>query len=251
MPEVTSHAPGNFCWVELATTDAGAAKNFYLNLFGWTTNEIPMGDQGAYIMLLKDGKEVGALYQMMPEQGAMPPNWQTYVAVANVDESLEKAKSLGGNVVAGPFDVYDSGRMAVLTDPVGAVIALWQANQHIGYRLQGEPGSVCWSELSAKDIPAARTFYGGLFGWTWKEGGDYTEWQLDGRSIGGAMPPPDPSIPPHWMPYFAVDDADGTVAKAQSLGGQTIVPPTDIEHVGRFSVIADPQGAMFSVIKLG
>ncbi|HEX7149923.1 MAG TPA: VOC family protein [Thermoanaerobaculia bacterium] len=251
MPEVTAHAPGNFCWVELATTDDAAAKRFYTELFGWTTNEIPMGEEGGmmYIMLQKDGKDVGALYKMMPDQ-QMPPNWQTYVATDDIDNVAEKAKSLGGNVVAGPFDVYDSGRMAVVADPAGAMFGLWQAKEHIGYRVKDESGSVCWSELTAPDLDAARKFYGGLFGWTWKESPEYTEWQHGGQSIGGAMQPKHEGMPPHWMPYFAVDDADTIVAKAKSLGASVYVEPTDIPNVGRFAVVADPQGAAFAIIKL-
>ncbi len=109
MPEVTSFEPGAFCWIELATPDEAAAKQFYLPLFGWTNVDSPIPGNGVYVMLQKDGRDVGALY----ENKSAPPAWLSYVWVTNVDESAEKAKSLGGTVLQPPFDVMGIGRMAV------------------------------------------------------------------------------------------------------------------------------------------
>ncbi len=249
MPQVTSHLPGSFCWVELATSDWQGAQRFYTQLFGWTTNEIPMAPgQPPYVMLQKDGLDVGALY----ERKDVPPNWGSYVAVASADDTAKKARTLGAKVLAEPFDVFDSGRMAVVQDPQGAVFSLWQPKQHIGARLIGEPGSFGWNELYTNDPAASKRFYTGLFGWKTKDSPEYTEWINAEKEIGGMMQikPEWGGMPPNWTIYFMVTDCDATVAKAKSLGGRVGVGPMDIEHVGRFAMLSDPAGAMFAVIKL-
>jgi len=149
------------------------------------------------------------------------------------------------------FDVLDAGRMAVVADPTGAVFNLWQAKNSIGAQLVNEPGTFSWNELLTPDVPKAAEFYNKLLGWTSGsvEGMEYTEFKLNGNSLAGAMNPPMPGIPPVWTIYFATADTDATVAQAEKLGGSVMVPPTDIPP-GRFAVIADPQGAMFNVIKM-
>jgi predicted enzyme related to lactoylglutathione lyase len=137
------------------------------------------------------------------------------------------------------------------------MFCVWQAKAHIGARLVGENGTFCWDELWTTNRKKAAEFYTGLFGWGAKEGdmggmGVYTEWQNAGQSIGGMMEiaPEMGQVPPNWLPYFMVEDCDATSEKAKSSGGKLFVPPTDIPNVGRFSVIGDPQGAMFAIIKL-
>jgi len=259
MVEKNGYLPGTFCWFELATSDQEAAKSFYAGLFGWTPNDTPMGPGSFYTMLQLRGKEIGALYTMMPDVKAMgvPPNWMTYVAVADVDASAAKVKELGGAVMAAPMDVFDFGRMVVAKDPQGAVFAMWQARSHKGAGLYGETGAACWAELQTKGIDGAKAFYGGLFGWEGKTsaggGVAYTEWQMPGTGpFGGGMEiqPDMGPIPPNWLVYFMVDDVDASVAKAAELGAKTCVPPMDIPGTGRFSVLADPQGAVFAVFKL-
>ncbi|MBV8952007.1 MAG: VOC family protein [Actinobacteria bacterium] len=192
---------------------------------------------------------------LMKEQAAqgIPPHWQSYVTVADADASAATAKKAGGTVLAEPFDVMDVGRMAVVADPTGAVIALWQAKNHIGAELVNEPGTLTWTELISPDVPKAAKFYKALFGWDSEtsEGPPmtYTEFKLDDQSIAGAMAPPMEGIPPNWGVYFAVDDTDKTIAEATKRGATVLNGPIDIP-VGRFAVLMDPQGAVFSVIKL-
>jgi predicted enzyme related to lactoylglutathione lyase len=253
MAEILNHAPGSFCWLELASTNADAGLKFYTELFGWSVNSHDMGEMGKYHILQKGGQDVAALYQMMPEMQAagVPTNWLSYVAVTSADEAVEQTKSLGGTVVNGPFDVYDMGRMAVLTDPQGAVFAVWQAMTHHGVQRRDEDDTLCWNELQARDIEGSRVFYTSLFPWTFKGGAEYTEWHLTtGEAIGGMLPVQSPDMPPHWLPYFSVADCEATVRKAQELGAALYAPPMDIEGVGRFAVVADPQGGAFAVIKL-
>src|SRR5687767_11231234 len=153
MQEATEYKPGTFCWVELATSDGEAAKTFYTQLFGWDFVDNPMGPGMVYTMLNLDGKNVGALYKMMPEQEAqgIPPNWLSYVSVANADETADKAKAAGATILKEPFDVATYGRMAVIQDPTGAVFALWQPKDHLGAGIFNVPNSFTWNELMTTD----------------------------------------------------------------------------------------------------
>lgn len=252
MTGISTHRPGTFCWVELATSDAAAAKSFYTSLFGWTTTETDMGnDMGLYYIFHKDGKETAAMYQTGGDMAGMPPNWLSYVAVDSADDASAKATSLGAQGIHGPFDVFDMGRMAVIKDSQGAHIAVWQAKKHSGIGVRDEESSLCWNELHATDVAAGKSFYPALFGWRAKESPEYTEWHLGENAIGGMLRSHAPEgVPAYWIPYFAVADCDAAVARAQASGAMVFSPPMDIEKVGRFAVLADPQGATFAVIKV-
>jgi predicted enzyme related to lactoylglutathione lyase len=251
MTTVTSHEPGSFCWVELATSDAAAARSFYTQLFGWGVREFPMGEDETYYIFTLEDRDAGAMYQIGPRQQGMPPNWASYVAVTNADDSAEKAKSLGATLMMPPFDVFDMGRMTFLSDPQGAMLAIWQAKTHYGIGIRDQPRSLCWNELQARDLGKAKQFYTALFGWRLKESPEYNEIYIGERPIGGIMESKaPPGVPSFWMPYFAVEDCDASFARAQSLGGMAYVPPTDIPNAGRFAVLADPQGASFAIIQL-
>ena len=251
MAQFKSHNPGNFCWFELATSDWKAAKKFYTGLLGLAAEEVPMGEnQPPYVLLKKGGNTACALYQQGPDQTGIPPNWMTYVAVKSADESAAKAKKLGAKVIAEPFDVFDLGRMAVMSDPQGAAFSVWQPKKNQGVGVYGEPGSVCWSELQAADVEKAKRFYTQLFGWGAKPGADYTEWQNGGESIGGMMKKHEEKMPSMWWIYFAVDDIKASTKKAKSLGGKAFMELQDIENVGTFSLFNDPQGAIFYLLQL-
>ncbi|HUR80671.1 MAG TPA: VOC family protein [Thermoanaerobaculia bacterium] len=245
------NANGTFCWIELGTSDAPAARNFYTQLFAWTVNEIPMGEMGTYYIFQKGGRDAAAMYQIGPQQAGMPPNWLSYVAVQSADESTEKAKNAGGNVVHGPFDVYDKGRMSLVSDPQGAMFVIWESKASNGVEVRNEVNTLCWNELQARDLDAAKKFYPALFGWTLKDSPEYTEFHLDGKGIGGMIASQAPAqVPSYWLPYFAVEDCDAAAARIESLGGRLMMPPMDIPDVGRFTVASDPQGAAFAIIKL-
>ena len=258
MQKTVAYAPGTFCWVELGTSDAVGAKKFYTELFGWDFTDLPIGPGMVYTMLKQGGKDIGALYELMPDMKAMgiPPHWLSYVSVTNADEAAAKAKEAGATLMKEPFDVMTVGRMAVVQDPTGAVFALWQAGTHHGSGIVNVPNSFCWNELATNDTAKAGDFYSTVFGWTKKvqQMGpmEYTSFMNGERPAGGmyTLPPEMANVPPNWMVYFAVEDCDATVAKAGSLGAQTISPAMDIPDTGRFSILLDPQGAAFAVIKL-
>ncbi len=253
MPKVTSYAHGSFCWVELATTDPKAATAFYSELFGWST-KVETGDWGSYTMGQLQGEAVCGITEMQKEmrEHGVPPHWTTYVAVDRADDAVKKAGELGAKVLAPAFDVLDVGRMAVIQDPTGATLALWQAKMHIGAGIVGEPGAVTWNELQTRDLAGARKFYGGLFGWTATGDDHYTEWLVAGasRPSGGliAIDPQWGPVPPNWMPYFAAADVDASAARAKGLGAMVMMID-DAPGAGRFAVLHDPQGAAFSLFK--
>jgi predicted enzyme related to lactoylglutathione lyase len=252
-----THAPGTFCWPELSTTDQRAAEKFYSGVFGWTIQETPMGPDAHYTVFLKDGQDVAAATTINAEQAKMgvPPNWLSYVSTASVDDSVAKARTAGATLLAGPFDVMELGRMAVLADPTGAAFALWQGKTHGGISLFGATGSLVWTELVTPDVAKSTAFYSTLFGWTAEPmpmpDFTYTVMKRGADSAGGVMPLQAHmgKVPPHWMPYFAVDDVDATVARALSLGGTVCAPAMDIQDVGRMAILTDGQNASFAILK--
>ncbi len=253
MPEILRYQPGSFCWTELATTDSRSAKAFYSALFGWTVNDLPITGGGVYALMQIAGKDVAALAGAENHKGenGEGPHWFCYVSVCNAQSVASRAEELGGKILTAAFDVFDSGRMAVIQDPTGAKLGLWEPRAHIGARLGLELNTVCWTELLTPDRGLSTLFYTGLFGWTTKDEGEYTEFLLSGASQAGMMEKKDHrGMSPGWHVYFRVHDCDATTGKARDLGGKVIVPPGDIPGVGRFSTLQDPSGAIFSVIRL-
>ena len=257
MPHVDKHPPGDFCWLELATTDQNAAKNFYGALFGWNANDMPMGPNDVYTIFRLDGQDAAAAFTMRPEERAqgIPTHWQLYIAVDNADAAAKKITELGGTLVEAPFDVFDVGRMAVVRDPTGAFFSVFQSKKHQGLGITRDPGTFCWADLNTPDPGRAKQFYSGLFGWQLvtgeKDPSGYLHIKNGGQMIGG-IPPVEhhaPNTPPHWLSYFSVADVDASANKARELGGKIYAPPMTIEGAGRFAVLADPQGAVFALFK--
>ncbi len=256
MPTTTQHAPGTFCWPELATSDYAGAKQFYAALFGWGSNEQDMGGGEMYCMLKLNGLDVGALYKMRKEEAARgtPPHWNSYVSVASADDAAAKAKQLGGIVMMEPFDVYDVGRMAAIQDPTGAVFCVWQAKKHSGAGVLDDPGALCWTELMTRDTGIARRFYTRLLPWKAEAmpmgPRIYTVFKRGDTPAAGMMQitPEMGPVRPCWVVYFAAADCAATAAKTKQLGGKVSIEPTDVPNVGRFAVLVDPQGAHFGVL---
>lgn len=253
MAEVTSYSPGNFSWFELATTDQDSAKAFYSKVFGWEPNDSPMGEGMTYTMLNKGGKNVGALYKLMPDEAAMglPPHWRVYVTVADVNASTKKAEELGATIHMQPFDVMEHGRMSVIQDPTGAVIMLWEPKAHPGAGVIDEPNTFCWYELNTNDTEKAKDFYSKLFSWDIGGSESYTEWKQGNRSLGGMMKiqPEWGPVPPNWTAYIMVENADQAAEKIKANGGNVMMGPQAIPGTGRFAVVSDPQGAVFAIFE--
>lgn len=248
----TGYPHGTFSWVDLQTTDLAGAKAFYGGLFGWTLNDAPLPDGNVYTMVSQDGKDITGMGQL-PEGMAIPPHWNSYVTVADLDATTAKVAELGGTVIEQPFDVLDAGRMSLIQDPTGGMVALWQTVNHPGSGIFNVPGALSWNELLTNDIDAAKAFYTALLGWTTEtDENGYTMWANNGRPNGGmmAISPEMGPMPPHWMVYFAVEDVDATAEKTKELGGTVHNGPFDIGAAGRIAIIGDPQGAVFTAIQL-
>ena len=198
---------------------------------------------------LNDATVAGMMTQGDQERAqGVPPMWRTYVSVASADDTAAKVAGLGGTVVAEPFDVLDVGRMAVFLDPEQALVAA-AAPQHVGAGIVDDPGAYCWSELITRDLAEPEVLHG-LFGWEADDTPGYTEWKVDDRAVGGMLPitPEMGGMPPCWTTYFAVDDCDASADRDAT--GRGARRPRDIPDVGRFAVVADPQGAVFAIITM-
>jgi predicted enzyme related to lactoylglutathione lyase len=255
MPERTSYAQGTPSWVDLSSPDVEASEAFYGALFGWDSDgatEAPE-DSGGYEIFTLHGKRVAGIGPLMaPDQ---PIVWSTYLAVDDADEVAGKAVAAGGRLVIEPMDVLQAGRMAGFVDTSGAFVGVWQAREHIGAEVVNEPGAVGWNDLMTRDTAAAEAFYPAVFGIEaapWENAGSqYTVWNVDGRTVGGLVQMDENSpaeVPPHWMTYFIVEDADATAAMTEMLGGSIRVEPFDVPNIGRIGVLADPHGAVFSIM---
>jgi uncharacterized protein len=247
------YAPGTPSWVDLGSPDVDASIAFYGSLFGWTASEPGPPESGGYRFFLQGDKMVAGLGPLMAE--GQPPAWLNYVTVADADESAAKATEAGGTVLVAPMDVMQAGRFAVIADPTGAALGLWQPREHRGADIVNEPVSLTWNELQTRDTEAAKPFYKALFGWEadTRDMGEvtYTGWQLGGNPIGGmiAMQEAIPEqVPAHWLAYFSVTDTDATIERAKELGAQLQYGPMDVP-AGRFAIFTDPHGAAFGVFK--
>lgn len=256
MADITDTLPGTFCWHELASTDPAASKKFYQGLFGWTAKDLEMPGMGTYTFHQIRGNDTTGLYRLRPELQAqgVRPHWLTYVAVESADAAAARAAELGAQVMAPPMDVAEYGRMAVIVDPTGAGIAVWQPRQKGGARVAGEVNAPVWTELMTRNTDVAAGFYAKLFGWKVESkdmgGMQYTMFARGEQWLGGMMTIPKdmPQVPPHWLTYFSVADCDKAIARAKELGGKLAVGPRDIPGAGRFAIFEDPQGAVFAFI---
>ena len=255
---VMKHPEGLIGWVDLSTSDVPAAKTFYTELFDWTYTDLPTPMGVDYTQFYRDGLLVAGAGPLPPDVAAagMPSMWNSYVLVADVDAVMVKVAAAGGTVLMPGMDVMDQGRMAMLADPSGAPIGLWQPKAHQGAEVFNIPGALTWNELQTRGLAAAEPFYTEVFGWAWEAGPDpgYDIAMLASKSgedkaNAGAltMPPGVPQDAPNfWMVYFAVTDAAVTVASALTLGGKELYPLMTMGSM-TFGGIVDPTGAVFSV----
>ena len=252
MGERTRYEPGTFCWVGLATSDPDSAKAFYTRLFGWAAEDLSAGAAGTYTMRY-GAREVAILYRQQPEARAAgaPPHWTSYISVEDAGATATKATNLGGAAVfRDPFDVLDHGRVAAIRDPTGAIVSLWQPRSRVGATLVNDVGALCWNELATTDVGQAKSFFAELLGWEYETNGGYVSIKNAGRLNAGMREQAEQErrIPPNWLPYFTVEAADEAASHAAQLSGRRLLPAAETQ-LGRFAVIADPQGAAFAVFE--
>ena len=276
MPERDGYIPGVPCWVDTSQPDPEAATRFYGDLFGWEFESVmPDDSPGSYFIARRPGGTVAAVGSI-PEGLPQIATWNTYVRVEGADETASKAKEAGGSVLMEPFDVMDAGRMAVLADPEGAMICVWEPGQNKGAEIVNEHGAINFNDLHTREVDGAKAFYGAVFGWGTLDVGGAEMWTLPGygddlerdnpdlrenvAEMGGPegfedvvaslqpIPADQPDAPAHWGVTFGVDEADPIAERATELGGEVLVPPFDAPWV-RMTVIKDPQGATFTATK--
>lgn len=246
---------GTPCWADCQLDDVGKGREFYTELFGWEWEEGPP-DQGGYVLATKEGRAVAGAGPKPPGMETMPSVWTSYLAADDVDKTTSAVTEHGGSVLAEPMEAMDAGRMAIVADPQGAVVGLWQARAHIGMGLQGDPGTVVWQELHTRDGDAARRFYTDLFGYTYEdidagEGVSYGTFSRPGleQPAGGIMQDPflPPDVPGYWMTWFETSDADGSADTARRHGSTILMGPQDSPY-GRMVVVQGPQGEVFGLM---
>lgn len=256
MPEFTHYRPGMFCWVDLMSKDMNAAKSFYSGLFGWDVVDMDTQGGPAYAGFMKDGKQVGGLGQMSGDMAnaGMPAMWNSYVSTDDVAETCRKVEAAGGTVAMPPMKILDAGHMAVVQDPTGGHVSLWQPGSHFGCQLANEDNTWGWGELMTRDADVAKKFYADVFGWTYENNpdspGQYWMTKVGDRSNSGLMLMDESmeGVPPHWSLYFMTSDAAAMAEKIKSLGGSVMHGPFDTP-VGPIVIAADTDGASFNLIQ--
>ncbi len=254
MKKESDYRDGQFCWVDLQTTDTDEAKRFYGALMGWDFEDrsSPMGfDFTRFLMHGEPVAGMGPMPKAMREAGA-PATWSSYVCAADAEAKAKACTELGGKVLMPPMQLMNDCIIAMLQDPTGATIGLWQPLAHRGAAWVNSVGGFCWNELYTHDLEASRSFYEELFGWTFATSGHYTEITLGERANGGMMKiePEWGDMPPMWTPYFTVQSIDDSVAKALTLGGKNFVPKMEAQGVGQFAGLTDPQAGAFMAIEM-
>jgi predicted enzyme related to lactoylglutathione lyase len=233
--------------------DLEAGKRFYGELFGWTYMD-GQAEYGYYTQALSDGKNVAGLGPTMEGQEETPPAWSLYFASDDIQRTAEAIRTAGGSVAVGPMQVAEFGSMLVARDPGGAVFGVWQPGSHRGFEKYYETGSFGWGEVCVRETEGVDAFYPSVFPYEAVQAGgdegDYLVWRLDGKPVAGRLRmgeaiPAD--VPPYVNVYFVVSDCDDAVRTVERLGGEVHMGPRD-SPFGRMAVVADPQGATFSVI---
>lgn len=277
---VRDHYPSGVpSWVDTAQPDPDVAAAFYGDLFGWSFEDRMPGEvPGQYLIAQLEGHDVAAIGSQ-PDDTAPLPVWNTYIAVDSADGAAAAVLRAGGQVLQEPMDVAKAGRMAVASDPAGAVFCVWQAGTQTGARIVNAPGTWNFSNLETQDVEGSEAFYGAVFGWEARRidmggfeaimwvvpgYGDYlTSLEPELRERQGSEGAPEgfadcvawlnvmpdevaAEVPAHWSVTFAVADADWTAQRAADKGGTVVVAPFDTGY-GKAATLADPFGAVFTV----
>ena len=257
MATKTGYEHGQFSWVDLSSHGITGAKEFYGGLFGWQSEDQDTQGGPPYTIFKLEGKQAAGLGELpdeMKSQG-IPPMWNSYINVDDIESAVKKAEELGATVTVPVMKVVDAGWMAFIQDPTGAHVALWQKDKHFGAEVCNEPGAFSWNELATRDIEKAKSFYAEVAGWEYEKHElsptDYFIIKTKSGMNGGIMLMTEEfgDAPPHWGVYFSVKDADAIANRVTELGGKITVPPFDTP-VGKIAVLADSQGAHFSVIAM-
>jgi predicted enzyme related to lactoylglutathione lyase len=254
---------GAFAWIVLSTSNPSAASSFYRRAFGWremkTTNTTLLStDEGPVAAIVAHGT------QSPPRK--VPQNWLPFVRVANIEDTYRLVEAHGGTTL-NDLRQTDFGRGAIVRGPTGEGIGIWETPLDTGGEpIVMAPGVCPWFELVTPDPDRAAPFYRAVFGWRIADEGGYTfigdahghfggivklqgDWEdyaflaAIGRARRDKL-----QVPPHWMIFLAVEDAEAFSDRAETLGALVTTRAEPLHAVGTFSVLRDPQGVYFSVL---
>jgi len=247
--------PGQFVWYDLVTDDMSSAKAFYGSLFGWQFEDVP-GEQIVYSVASHRGVPIAGVAPIDDGDVNVPSSrWLSLMSVPDVDEAARRIQQAGGRVDMGPWDNPTRGRLAVVTDPEGAMVAFVRSRD-------GDPpnrdaselvsGRWMWTELWARDASSATSLYqhvGGydVEGTALAQSDEYRVLTRDGRPRAGLNELPWPEVRPNWLPYIKVDDPAAVARRAEQLGGTVLIPPMPEIRNGSLGLILDPTGAAFAI----
>ncbi|MEJ3403637.1 VOC family protein [Rathayibacter sp. YIM 133350] len=243
------------CWIDLSSSDVDRSVDFYRELLGWEAT-ISGEEFGGYVMFTHDGESVAGLGAKM-EGNEGPDTWATYLYSADARATAARIGEAGGANMFEPMEVPGMGTMGYAVDPTGAVIGIWQPDQHNGFEVHGTVGTAVWHELHTRNYPAAVDFYASAFGWkTQRLGNDesfrYSVLAAGEQELAGIF---DASfslaegVPSNWQVYFGVPDTDREVGRALELGGTIVEAPVDSRY-GRMAALTDATGAYFKIISV-
>jgi predicted enzyme related to lactoylglutathione lyase len=240
---------GTFVWHELTTDDPVAAKSFYTQIAPWETKE--WDDSIEYTMWTRGEKSLGGVVPLSAElkTSGVGPHWMPYVAVYDVDETVRRAASLGGRVRMGPKEVASIGAWAVIADPQGAVVGVFEPIDAPSSASDGAIGDFSWHELATSDYKAASEFYRALFKWDatsdfdMGEMGIYRMFGKGGKTFGGMFNRRDDMPAPNWLSYVRVDSVKPVADKVRELGGTVFNGPMEVPGGDWVAQCIDPQGA--------
>jgi len=250
-----SYLPGKFVWFEVMTHDIVKSKAFYTELFGWGIEEMTMQNDSVYTAFKNGDTPIGGFFQLDESMKDVPAHWLAYLSVEDVDASAKKLEEAGGMIAVEPMSMPGVGRMALVVDPEGARFSLFKGeNPDPPDKEKMEPGDICWNELWSNLADAALKFYTEAIGYEPEvfptEGENtYQVLKSGGKERAGLMQSPNPGAPSNWLQYVMVKDCDATVERARALGGQVPSEPVDLQGVGRFTVVQDPDGAAIGILQ--
>ena len=246
---------GRFVWFDLMTPDAEGAVAFYSDVIGWSTER---WQDGTYLTWTREGTPLGGLMEVQPAEG--PPRWLGHLGTDDMDATVRSVREAGGAVMVEPQDVPSVGRYAIIEDPQGAAVALFQADGGApGHDGPAGVGEFSWHELATPDPDHAWRFYTALCGWRETDVmdmGDMGVYRMYGLPGGPPMggifrKPPELHGPPAWLFYVRVPDVNRAAERVRASGGKVMNGPMEVPGGDWIAQCSDPQGALFALHQTG
>ncbi len=242
------------CWADLMTNDLAGSRSFYPALFGWEAQEANE-EFGGYFMFTRQGVPVAGCMGAQGD-GSEDGRWRPYLSVPDAAAAVEAALAHGGELRNPLAPVADMGVQAVLADPAGGGIGIWQPGTFPGFTVLEEASAPSWFELHTRDHATVVAFYESVFGLQAVPVADSDEFRYSTLHPGGSdqevagIMDATAFLPegeaPSWSIYWEVDDVAASVALATSLGAKVVHPPEDTPY-GTLAALTDPAGAGFKL----